>query len=415
VNQQQLRRKVLVDCGASDSEIAELLAYNHNVFDFSSVKLPQTFPPEPEPGVAAWEKYAAAAETAGVYEVLKKCLIQFQFPILAGISETKEYRAAIRKGKLPHKSAIAIPLTFTEPEKLQIQLYQTLAGTIPVLIAGNREDFVILVQALTKRNEPQPIPNSIGACTISGYNNWNRINQYKEQWSVQQYKYSETDWEAEFKHLISRKELYQDRLILLDTGPYSNVTASNLGLTEAKWQQLSIKIRLEHEFTHYFTRRFFGSMRNNMIDELIADYRGIVAALGYYRSDWFLHFIGLESFPAYRKGARLENYRGEPVLSESAFKILQILVKKAAENLARFDKQFCQLQRTPLEQVSALVTLAALTLEELANDYPKFLKVSHCCELFYGKMMFKQRISCCKAIPKTTKKGYDRSFDSTVE
>ena len=376
MNQQQLRTKVLVDCGAGDSEIAELLAYNQNVFDFSSVKLPQIFPPTSEPGVAAWEKYAAAAETTGVYQVLKECLIQFQFPILAGISETEEYRAATRKGKFPDESAIAIPLTFTEPEKLQLQLYQTLAGTIPVLIAANREDFVTLVQALTKRNEPQPIPDSMGACMISGYNNWNRIEQYKQQWSVRQNKYSETDWKAEFKRLIPRKELYQDRLIILSTGPYSNVTANNLGLTETEWQQLSLKIRLEHESTHYFTRRFFGSMRNNMIDELIADYRGIVAALGYYRSDWFLHFIGLESFPAYRKGGRLENYRGEPVLSDGAFKILQILVKKAAENLDRFDKQFCQRQRTPLEQVSAIVTLTALTLEELADDsaefWPKF-------------------------------------------
>jgi hypothetical protein len=381
MNQQQLRTKVLVDCGAGDSEIAELLAYNQNVFDFSSVQLPQIFPPTSEPGVAAWEKYAAAAETAGVYQVLKECLIQFQFPIVAGISETEEYRAATRKGKLPDESAMAsrpasygTPLTFTEPEKLQLQLYQTLAGTIPVLIAANRADFVTLVQALTKRNEPLPIPDSMGACTISGYNNWHRIEQYKQQWSCQQHKYSEADWDAEFKRLIKRKELYQDRLIILSTGPYSNVRASNLGLTETEWQHLSLKIRLEHESTHYFTRRFFGSMRNNILDELIADYRGIVAALGYYRSDWFLHFIGLESFPAYHKGGRLENYRGEPVLSDSAFKILQILVKKAAENLDRFDKLFCQQQRTPLEQVSAIVTLTALTLEELADDSAEFLQ-----------------------------------------
>jgi len=109
-------------------------------------------------------------------------------------------------------------------------------------------------------------------------------------------------------------------------------------------------------------------MRNNILDELIADYRGIVAALGHYRSDWFLHFIGLESFPIYRRGGRLENYRGEPALSDSAFKILQILVKKAAENLDRFDKQFSQQQRTHLEQVSAMITLSALTLEELAEE-----------------------------------------------
>jgi hypothetical protein len=256
------------------------LAYNQNVFDFSSVKLPQIFPPTSEPGVTVWKKYAAA-ETAGVYEVLKPCLIQFPFPILAGIRETEEYCAATRKGKFPDESAIATPLTFTEPEKLQLQLYQTLAGTIPVLITANREDCFTLVQALTKRNEPQPIPDSMGACTISVYNNWHRMEQYKQQWSCQQHKYSETDWDAEFKRLIPRKNLYQDRLIVLSTDPYSNVTASNLGLTETEWGQLSLKIRLEHESTHYFTRRFFGSMRNNMTDELIADYRGIVAALGY--------------------------------------------------------------------------------------------------------------------------------------
>lgn len=368
MNQQQLRTNVLADCGAGDSEIAELLAYNQNVFDLSSLKLPKTFPPIPEAGVAVWEQYAVAAETVGVYEVLKECLIQFQFPILAGISETAEYLAATRKGRWGDESAIAIPLTFTEPEKLQIQLYQTLAGTIPVLIAANRKDFITLVQALTKRNEPQPIPDSMGACMISGYNNWHRIYQYKQQWAKQQNKYLETDWEAEFKRLIPRKELYQDRLILLSTGPYSNVTASNLGLTETEWQQLSLKIRLEHEATHYFTSRFFGSMRNNILDELIADYRGIVAALGHYRSDWFLHFIGLESFPIYRRGGRLENYRGEPALSDSAFKILQILVKKAAENLDRFDQQFSQHQKTHLEQVSAIITLSALTLEELAEE-----------------------------------------------
>ena len=126
MNQQQLRTKILVDCGAGNSEIAELLAYNQNVFDFSSVQLPQIFPPDPEPGVTVWKKYAAAAETAGVYQVLKECLIQFQFPILAGISETEEYHAATRKGKFPDESAIGIPLTFTEPEKLQLQFYRGL-------------------------------------------------------------------------------------------------------------------------------------------------------------------------------------------------------------------------------------------------------------------------------------------------
>lgn len=68
-----------------------------------------------------------------------------------------------------------------------------------------------------------------------------------------------------------------------------------MNLSQAEWRRLSITIRLEHECTHYFTYRVLGSMRNNLLDELIADYQGIVSAIGKYRADWFLRFMGLES------------------------------------------------------------------------------------------------------------------------
>ncbi|MEH2229412.1 MAG: hypothetical protein V7K71_07160 [Nostoc sp.] len=106
-----------------------------------------------------------------------------------------------------------------------------------------------------------------------------------------------------------------------------------------EWLRLSLIIRLEHECCHYFTRRVFGSMRNNVLDELIADYQGIVAANnGRYRADWFLRFVGLEKFPNYQEGGRLENYRGNPALSDGAFRILQVFVKQAAENLEIFNQ-----------------------------------------------------------------------------
>ena len=291
-----------------------------------------------------------------------------QFPILSGISKTEGYRAATRQGGFASISKNVVNIVFKEPEKLQIKIHETLAGFIPVIIAGNRQDFVTLVQAITKQNEPQLVPDSMGACIVSGYNNWNRIYQYQKQWKAQQNNDSESEWSNEFKRLIPRKELYQDKFIILSTGAYSNIPANKLGLTKMQWQQMSLKIRLEHECTHYFTRRFFGSMRNNLLDELIADYRGIVAAIGSYRSDWFLHFIGLESFPNYRKGGRLQNYRGEPPLSEGAFKILQTLVVCAAKNLENFDKQFFAQSRTLANELSMLLTLSKLTIEELASS-----------------------------------------------
>jgi len=109
-------------------------------------------------------------------------------------------------------------------------------------------------------------------------------------------------------------------------------------------------------------------MGNNLLDELIADYQGIVAALGYFRADWFLHFVGLESFPNYRQGGRLENYRGNPPLSDQAFKILQNLVKIAAENLEQFHNKYFNSTPTKQESISSLMALTTLTLEELASD-----------------------------------------------
>ena len=109
-------------------------------------------------------------------------------------------------------------------------------------------------------------------------------------------------------------------------------------------------------------------MQNNLLDELIADYRGIVAALGYYRADWFLQFMGLESYPDYRHSGRLQNYLGQPPLSDRAFEILQALVVAAAKNLEDFDRQYADQLKLARNQSSMLIALTYLTLEELASD-----------------------------------------------
>ena len=365
----QLRYQTLANYNASESEIQELLTYNQNVFQHNFLQSSFFFPLQPEPHIADWEQYIAEADRLGAYPILKSRLVQLQFPVVTGISETDDYRTATRKGTDPETLKLATGLILTQPEKLQLKIHNTLAGPIPIIITGNREDFVLLIQSLAKRNEPITIPDSMGACIIGGYNNWDRIRAYRKQWGIKNPEHcSEADWNIEFKRLIPQKELYQDRFIVLSPGFYSNISAKQLGLTDNEWQQLSLTIRLEHECTHYFTRRVFGSMRNNLLDELIADYRGIVAATGQYRSDWFLHFIGLESFPDYRQGGRLENYRGDPPLSEGAFKILQALVKTASENLESFDQKYVKQTRTFMDNISILIALTTLTLEELASS-----------------------------------------------
>jgi len=368
MNLQEFRSSVLFDRGASLKAATGLLKYNENPFDHSRLAQPLRFPLATELHVEAWERYAAEAQEIGVLEALQRHLVQLCFPIHKGISQTEPYRAATSRGVPVAMMRQATGLRLKRPDKLQLILHHSLAGVIPVLLAGHRDDFVALVRALTKHNEPEPIPDSMGASIVSGYNNWSRIDELRLRWEAEKRLGAPIgDWMDEFQqHVLPHKELYQDRFILLSPGPYSGVAARDMGLPANRWRQISVTIRLEHECTHYLTRRLFAAMRNNALDELLADYRGIVAGNGRYRADWFLRFLGLEAFPAYRDGGRLQNYRGDPALSDEAFAVLQGLVKDAASNLEHFDQDHAKELTIPA-QGRLLIGLTRLTLEELAS------------------------------------------------
>ena len=155
--------------------------------------------------------------------------------------------------------------------------------------------------------------------------------------------------------------------MVLSDNPYSNVPAEKLGLDEQEWKKLSLVIRLEHESTHYFTKRVFQSMHNLFHDELIADFMGIRAASGSYRAEWFLNFMGLEQSTGYCEGGRLQNYRGNPPLSDGAFGVLCDLARSATANLERFDAE-CGGKMNGLEgKAAAIMALARFTTEELAS------------------------------------------------
>ena len=367
MNKLNEREEIIASYGANSNEIEELLKYNDNKFQITNWHGNLSLPLLDELHVSVWQEYAKEAEEIDTYKVLKSKLIQLQIPIIEGVSQTEYYRALTRRGELTEIVKQTEGLQLQEPGKLELQIHQTLAGKIPVIIANNRDDFVALVQGLTKKNEPTLIPGSMGACIVRGYNNWNRIKRYRQQWSRRNLLFnSESDWQLEFKKLIPQKELYQDSFIILSRGNYSNVTADNLGLTADLWQTLSLKIRLEHECTHYLTSRLLGSMRNNLLDEVIADYQGIVAANGSYRADWFLYFLGLET-ASYRKGARLENYRGSPTLSNGAFKVLQQMIRRVAKNLEDFDRKYYQDRpRTDCHELAVVFTLTTSNIEHLA-------------------------------------------------
>ncbi|SHH18736.1 DUF7005 family protein [Desulfosporosinus lacus] len=379
-----VRRNVLQELGATAAEITELLHYNKNVFHREDNAETLSFPLSDEPFVAAWEKYALEAKSKGVYATLRENLVQFQFPIHEGISATEGYKAVVNAGK--DLTAGEAGLHFEKSELLDLVIHSSSAGKIPLIITRHRNDFVSLVRALAMKNEPQPIPDSMGALIISGYNNWGRVRDYRRMWEGKERKWGGENWQQEFRRLIPQKELYQDRFIILSNGFYSAVQASELGISSEEWREASLVIRREHECAHYFTRRVFSSMRNNMLDELIADYMGITAAMKTYRADWFLRFVGLEDFPLHRAGGRINNYRGTPPLSAGAFEILKQLVKASAERLEIFHRRFRDKIDLPGGRTKMLLALAQLTLEELASSESELLIETNLDTMTRGRM-----------------------------
>lgn len=346
-----LRREVLARFGATGRVAEELLAYNDNVFAHPP---PQKYPLDDEPFVADWRRYAEEARGTGVFPVLKEKLVQLRFPVREGMSSTAAYQAVTRQGANPRGIPEATGLILRSPDSLELIFHPTPAGHLPVIVVRERSDFVALVQALVRRNEPEPIPDTMGACLISGYRNWDRLKRHRDG----------REPSGEGGELP--KELYLDRFAIVTDGPYSKVGAAEMGLPEHEWRMLSLAIRLEHESVHYFTRRVLGAMRTRLLDELIADFVAIIVAAGEYRAEWFLRFLGLERYPDCRPDGRIHQYRG--TLSDGAFAILQGLVVEAARRLEKWNRRFPGGKLSHEEKARLILTLSRFTLEELADD-----------------------------------------------
>lgn len=361
-----LRRAVLEAHGATGGAVEELLAYGANPLLEGGVPPLPPLPLADEPHLEAWRDYATEAKARGVWPTLKDRLVQLRFPIREGISQEDAYRAATRRGEWP---VLGDDLALEAPDRLALHLHASLAGAVPILIPGPRSDFVTLVRALSARNEPIPVPDSMGACLVAGLVNWDRVDRYRRSWAGDDPdRKSDAAWNEEFRTFSRHKEHYQDRLIVLSRGPYSNVSAADVDLPETHWLDASLAVRREHECTHHFTLRLFGKLQHNLVEELVADLVGLLRGVGAYRADWAARFLGLEAFPVFRPGGRLENYRGRPPVSDAAF---AVLARVAHAGIATLDR-VCTAHpdwRSSDDGLARLVAaLSLLTMEELAAE-----------------------------------------------
>ena len=342
----QRRADILRQFGADEADLDALLDYTENPFDLSG---PLVL--DDEPFVSVWTEYLAASETEGVFEVLQRALVQLRFPIQEGLADADVYRAVTRRGDLSDLGQNGLwegGLRLVAPGRLRLELHPTPAGRIPVLTAPVREDFVAIVQALTRKNRPTPLPCTMGALFVSGYNNWDRVRRYRQSWEADG---AQGTWAEAFQSFIPQKERYQDRLILLSEGPYSGVSAEELGLDPDDWLRLSHVIRREHECAHYYCRRALGATRSNAHDELIADAMGVLA-LGRVAEvqSWLRMFI------TDTISGRIEGYCSE--LRPRQESVVRLLLENAIETIP-----WRRVARLNPEQ--AIRFLASTTLEML--------------------------------------------------
>ena len=172
-------------------------------------------------------------------------------------------------------------------QRPQLEMYASVAGLIPIVYPADVADFHALLREIVYKNTEMPPTENMGAQFLHG------------------------------------KTL---RFIILSDKPYSGIPAAEFGLDEAAWREKSLIIRKAHECSHYYTRRNLGSAKNNLHDELIADFCGLYAAFGQYEAAYFMRFFT----------ARAIIYTAD--LSEAAGQVISKLAQLAASGVEAWSK-----------------------------------------------------------------------------
>ena len=136
---------------------------------------------------------------------------------------------------------------------------------------------------------------------------------------------------------------YKDSFLILSSGDYSNVNTQSISnvtnnevtLSQDEWTEKSITIRKYHELTHFIMRKTYPDNIDPVRDEIIADSIGLMLAFKKLDVRILKLFLGLEG-ETYRKGGRLENYKGGDDIEKTLLlidKITNVLKKYETEEI----------------------------------------------------------------------------------
>lgn len=280
---------LLKGLGADESTYDEILEYCENRFNVADYT---PAPIEDEPFIDAWRDIISDIHGDNITEVMN--------------------------ARIPHGDE---EIKLRSPSGVSIEIYNSIAGNIPVIYAKDEQDFYEIVRKLIYKGRPAPNLEKTGASFAFG-----KVS----------------------------------RFIILSNKPYSNIPAQRLGLEDEQWRKYSVDIRREHECTHYFTKRFLGSSQNNLHDELVADFTGIMCAIGEFKAEWFLVGMGIDKYPAEQEVGRFPVYTS--TLSDGAADTMKKIIIKAANNVEKWSQQDSVKQMSRNERLLFLCSKSLLEL-----------------------------------------------------
>ncbi len=226
----------------------------------------------------------------------------------AGMSKSDLYIEIVRKGNRPERLKRLMesaPAGFEGSAKDRCFIENTPAGNIEIVYFYNRFDFEQFLQVIMYYCEPVVVPKTIGAALISGIINWSKIEQHKKDFLENGR--NPFLWNDEFIKFTSVKSNYRDDIIVISHGGYSGISAHEVNYSELEWNEISLKIRIYHECTHFICRKMHSEKIDPLWDEILADCIGSLYALNYYDTALAKRFLGL-SETGFIKGGRLINY-----------------------------------------------------------------------------------------------------------
>jgi len=247
---------------------------------------------------------------------------QLTLPIKEGMKDSEEYGNIVKAGIFPENLACFMKENGLE-ERIPLN---TPAGYAEALYLPERDEFEYYYKALSNRCEPMDIPLTTGAVMISGINSWRRIYAHKEEFLQN---HSEEEWDAEFDIFISDKNNFRDSVLLLSKGEYSHVSYERTGFTESEWIDMSKKIRLYHEMTHFVSRKLYPEHQEAVRDEVLADSIGIIGALGKFEPQLERLVLGIENGIC-REDGRLRNYVDE-IMVDKATQYADLLISELSD------------------------------------------------------------------------------------